>query len=178
MKQNYSRMILNRMNISIVAILIVALLALGLAPNLPIYAEKCDQEDDSKCDSKKTSDTEGESCNVEDSENKDKDNENSNMNVQNSNAQSSSSVECTENDSQSNPYFLGEGPYVFLLISLSCRFNSPKFQICSLFFHFYKMCNTNLKISDRKGKLRLRPDSLLFSRSPIFPSTYDCNLCR
>ena len=113
MKQNYSRMILNRMNISIVAILIVALVVHSAAPILPIYAEKCDQEDDSKCDSKKTSDTEGENCKVEDPENKDKDNENSNMNVQNSNAQSLSSVECTENDSQSNPHSLGEGPYSF-----------------------------------------------------------------
>jgi hypothetical protein len=113
MKQNYSRMILNRMNISIIAILIVALVVHSAAPILPVYAEKCDQEDDSKCDSKKTSNTEGENCKVEDPENKDKDNQNPNMNFQNSNTQSSSSVECTENDSQSNPHSLGEGPYSF-----------------------------------------------------------------
>jgi hypothetical protein len=113
MKQNYSRMIVNRMNISILAILIVALVVHSAAPILPIYAEKCDQEDDSKCDSKKTSDTESENCNVEDPENKDKDNQNSNMNLQNSNAQSSSNAECTENESESNPHSLGEGPYSF-----------------------------------------------------------------
>jgi hypothetical protein len=113
MKQNYSRMILNGMNISIIAILIVALVVHSSAPILPIYAEECDQEDDSKCDSKKASDTEGENCKVEDPENKDKDNQDSNTNIQNSNAQSSSSVECTENDSQSNPHSLGEGPYSF-----------------------------------------------------------------
>jgi hypothetical protein len=113
MKQNYLRMILNSMNISIVAILVVALVVQTAAPILSIYADKCDQEDDSKCDSKQTSDAEAENCKVEDPENKDKDSEDSNMNVQNSNVQSSSSVECSENDSQSNPHLLGEGPYSF-----------------------------------------------------------------
>lgn len=112
MKQNYLRMTLNSMNISLVAILIVALVVQTAAPILSIYADKCDQ-DDSKCDSNQTSDVEAENCKVEDLESKDKDSENSNMNVQNSNVQSSSSVECSENDSQSNPHLLGEGPYSF-----------------------------------------------------------------
>mgnify|MGYP003294815079 CR=1 FL=1 len=92
------------------AILIVAVVGQTVSPILSIYADKC--EDDSKCDSKQTSDAEAENCKVEDSENKDKDTENSNMNVQNSNVQTSN-TKCSDKDSHTNPHLLGEGPYSF-----------------------------------------------------------------
>lgn len=101
-------MMLNNLNITIVAFLTLSAVLHTAAPILSVYADKCDHKKDSQCDSEEVSSSKDENCKVS---NQDNISEKSNNNVQNSEDQSSSSVECTENKSKSNPHSLGEGPY-------------------------------------------------------------------
>jgi hypothetical protein len=80
------------------------------APILSAYADKCEHEKDSRCESKDATSSDDNGC--KDSS-KDNDSEKSNNNVRNSNDESSSIVECSESELQSNPHSLGEGPYSF-----------------------------------------------------------------
>ncbi|HEY7110388.1 MAG TPA: hypothetical protein VH415_13250 [Nitrososphaeraceae archaeon] len=101
-------MMLNYLNITILAFLTLSVVLHTVSPILSVYADKCEHKDDSKCGSKDVSSSKDENCKVS---NQDNNSEKSNNNVQNSEDQSSSSIECTENESESNPHSLGEGPY-------------------------------------------------------------------
>lgn len=93
-----------------VAFLILGVVLHTASPILSVYADKCDHKKDSQCDSEDVSSKKDENCKVSSQDNN---SEKSNNNVTNSEAQSTSSVECTENELQSNPHSLGEGPYKY-----------------------------------------------------------------
>jgi hypothetical protein len=99
---------MDRINLAITAFVATAILVHVSIFTSSIYAEKCDQKNDPKCDGSKTSNNE-KKCEAKNKD-KNKDNDNSDVNVQNSNVENTGD-QCTGIETNNN--LLGEGPYSF-----------------------------------------------------------------